>query len=127
MSRKYNKKQDIRVKVDIIKREDIPSNFYLPKYSSKRDWREIFQFKFSNNFEYYIGSNKPYIEGTDLMTILSVELDIVNETNNPYQFKKILENNYDSKINLRNAIKMYNWYKNKTTKVEKIINQFMAN
>ena len=127
MSHKYNIKSNIKVSVNIIKREDIPINFYLPKYSSKKDWKQFFHFKFNNNFDYYIGSNKSYIDGTDLMTVLSVELDVINESNNPYQFKKNLEINYDSKINLKNAIKVFNWYKNKTHKVENIINQFIIN
>ena len=125
MSCNYSKKSDIKVTVDIVERKDIPSNFYLPTYSKKKDWKQIFHFKFSNKFDFYMGSNKSFVDGTDLMTILSIELDITNETNTPFQFKKKLKKEYDSYITSKNAIKVYNWYKRKSNKVEKILEQFM--
>ena len=125
MSRNYSKKLDIKVTVDIIKREDIPSNFFLPRYSEKNDWKQIFHFKFSNKFDFYMGSNESFVDGTDLMTILSIELDVVNESDNPFQFKQKLKKEYDSYITSKNAIKVYNWYKRKSNKVEKILEQFM--
>ena len=127
MARNYRRKSDIKVIVDIVGRDDIPSDFYLPRYNSKKDWYQFFHFKFSNKFEYYMGSNKSYVDGLDLMSILSVELDIVKESSNPFKFKQKLKKEYDSVISLKDAVKVYNWYKNKQHYVEKIINQFMAN
>ncbi|ADO67040.1 hypothetical protein crov007 [Cafeteria roenbergensis virus] len=127
MSHTYNRSTPIKVTVDNIDRIKIPSKFYLPKYSENDDWKQFFHFKFSNNFEYYVGSNNSFVDGTELMTSLSIELDIVNMCSNPFQLKLYLEKMFQSKTTLKNAIKIYNWYKNKINKVTKIINQFMLN
>lgn len=125
MSKYPTKKMLIKANVDVIDRTSVPKSFYLPKYSATKDWKQIFKFTFSNNFEYYMGSNKSFIEGSDLMTILSIEYGIVKTTNNPYQFKKKLQSEYASTISIKNAFRVFNWYKQKLNIVRKIINQFM--
>jgi hypothetical protein len=117
---------DITATVEIVERNSIPDNFYLPKFSHKKDWKQIFKFSFSNHFTCYYGTNKSFVDGTELMTNLTLESDIVDISKNPLDLKiKFLEN-FKKNINLQNCKKIYEWHKQSRDKVEDIVNQFMS-
>ena len=58
------------------------------------------------------------------MLVLAIESEIVTKSHNPLQFKQQLKKDYDSIISIRDAFKIYNWYKKNNNKVQNIITQF---
>lgn len=124
--RKNYSKKNITVSVKLVNREDITKKFYLRKPSNYSDWKNIFLFKFSNNFNYYYGTNKSYVDGHHLMTFLFIESELVYNSKSPLDFKNKLKSRYNSNISIKNANKIFNWFKNNNEKILNIINQFIS-
>ena len=120
------KNEFITATVEIIQEKDIPTDFYLP-IPKKTKWKNIFKFTFSNNFTYYYGSNKSFVNCKDLLINVSLESSMVISSKNPFTLKKLFMETFNSNISIPNCKKIYNWYKNKTDVIEEILEQFLAN
>jgi hypothetical protein len=117
----------ITATVDIIDRKDVPKEFYLPKFSYKKDWKRLFKFNFSNGFTYYYGTNKTFVDGIDLMTNLTIESDLVDDSKSHMELKIQFFKNFKRNIKLQNCKKIYDWYKSSRNQIKDIVNQFMSN
>lgn len=118
------KSKVITVNANIINRKEVPERFFLPK-SCKKEWEQIFHFKFSNGFEYYYGTNKTFVDGLNLLTFLKVESGLVNLAKDYRELKKLFIQEYSSNVSYKNCKKIFNWYKLNINKVNDIIQQFV--
>lgn len=118
----------ITASVEIIERKQVPHEFYLPYPKKKKsDWKNIFKFTFSNEFIYYYGSNKPYVNCKELLINVSLESAMVSSSKNPFILKKLFMETFNSDVNIPNCKKIYNWLKHSQKQIDDILDQFLIN
>lgn len=120
-------KSDITVTVQIVDKKQVPREFYLPHTSHKKFWKRIFKFSFSNGFTYYYVTCKSFVDGSELMTNLAIESELVSDSQNPMELKNKFFKNFKKFISIDDCIKIFYWYKADKKKIKNIVKQFMSN
>ncbi len=109
--------------INIITRNQIPSNIYLCDGINK-DWNMIHSFEFENGLQFIIGSNYPISSAELIIEDISQELECVLNKNDINELQNYYYNTFENFIKYNDCCKIWNYYHNNQHLIREIINSF---
>lgn len=117
------------MKLQVVDRTTIPSNYFLCKPDHKDDWNFIIELQYGYDFKYYYGTNyfNSKSDYTSAIELIKIGYDIIcnfNEynSNDPiFNLQQYYEKAFDTKITYDDCKKIYDFYKNNDETIKKLI------
>ena len=106
--------------LDIITREQIPNSIYLCD-GINDEWSMIHRFKFDNELEFYIGSNRSIGNVDEAIEMLKNDYDTFIDFNSPSEIQEYFYNEIDMFVKYENCVKIYNYFHDNKERILEII------
>ncbi len=113
--------------LEIILRNQIPSDSFLCGENDEKDFEFIHQYKFSNGLTVIIGSNFLINSPSEIVENIELDLETINTINSPEELQEYYKDNYDIFYHYRDCVKIFKYYKNNELLIKQIIDYYKEN
>ena len=111
--------------IQLITRDQIPSNIYLCGENDEPDFRYIHLFEFNNGFKIVYGSYNRIYHVKDIIEDIELEFRITTEYNNsPADLQEYYQDEFDMNYKYKNCEKIWNHYNNNKQLIQDIIDYY---
>jgi hypothetical protein len=97
--------------LNIISRDQIPSDIYLCERSKEKEWELIHLVEFNNGLKCIQGSNYPQ-EAKDIIDSIKNELDYIIDIDTPEELQEYYHDDFESFYKYKDCVKIWNYYHN---------------
>jgi hypothetical protein len=109
--------------IEIINKEQIPSNVYF--HGKNENYQYIHLFKFSNGLKFVIGSNKYSSPVTDIIEAMLFTMDIVLKySDSPYELQIYYQDYLGMFCSYRDCVKIFDYYTNNEQLIRDVIEYY---
>ncbi len=113
--------------LEIISRNQIPSDIFLCGENDEKDFEFIHQYKCSNGLTVIIGSNFLINSPSEIVENIELDLETLNTINSPEELQEYYKDNYDIFYHYRDCVKIFKYYKNNEQLIKQVIDYYKEN
>ncbi len=109
--------------LNIISRNQIPTDIYLCENTKEKDWDMIHLVEFENGLKCVQGSYYPQ-QAKNIIESIKDELDYIIDINSPEELQEYFYDNFDNFKNYKDCVKIWNYYHNNKYLIEEAYNSY---
>ena len=109
--------------LNIISRNQVPSNIYLCERSNGKEWELIHLFEFDNGLKCILGANFPQ-QVDDIIECIKNDFEYIIDIDSPDDLQEYYKDNFDSFYKYKDCVKIWNYYHSNQNLIREVINSY---
>ncbi len=109
--------------LNIISRNQIPTDLYLCERSKDKEWELIHLFEFENGLKCILGANFPQ-QVDDIIECIKNEMEYIINIGSPDELQEYYYDEFESFYKYKDCVKIWNYYHSNQNLIRDVINSY---